>query len=139
MNVYCIYSYETGISVQQLEDAGLIPRSVDELELMILEGDSVNGQSLLLKNIEEIKSNFPDTYSAKFVLLAECYGSLGMVDDCLVNLRKGMSGPMHYYSIYHSPLMDPIRHEVQFQQLLKQLKAKNDESRKRILSKKYFL
>jgi len=33
MHVYCIYSYETGISVQQLEDAGLIPRSVDELEL----------------------------------------------------------------------------------------------------------
>jgi len=105
---------------------------------MILEGDSVNGQSLLLKNIEEIKSNFPDTYPAKFVLLAECYGSLGMVDDCLVNLRKGLNGPMHYYSIYHNPLMDPIRYEVQFQRLLKQLKAKNDESRKQILSKKYF-
>lgn len=33
--------------------------------------------------------------------------------------------------------MDPIRDEVQFQRLLKQFKAKNDESRKQILSKKY--
>jgi len=105
--------------------------------LIILEGDINKGNTLMHQVIEKLHIDLSDNFPAKFALLAGCYASMGMVKECVSQLKLGTGAWFHYYFLKQLPLFDPIRQDDVFQEAMNQIKVKNMQMRERVLTKGY--
>ncbi len=106
--------------------------------LKLLEGDTTQGRTLMHQVIDKLNKELSDDYPPKFAALGSCYASLGMVKECVNQLKLGTGAWFHYYFLKQLPLFDPIRQDPVFQETMNQIRVKNTQMQQRVLSKGYF-
>ena len=106
---------------------------------MIASGDSTGGKSLLKSTIVDIVDNFNNNHPDKSFLLAGRYANLEMIEKGIEHFNKSVeAGYSNIYEARQNALLDPLRDDPEFQDIMKRLEEKNSRMRKNVLEKGYF-
>ena len=105
---------------------------------MIASGDSTGGRSLLKSTIADV-DNLNSNHPVKYYILAGCYASLGMIEKGIELFNKSVeAGYSDIYESRQNELLDPLRGEPEFQDIMKHLEEKNARMRKSVLEQGFF-
>ena len=106
--------------------------------IMMVSGDSTGGWSLLKATVEDIENNLNSNHPDKSYILAGCYASLGMIEKGIEHFSKSVeAGYSNIYDARQNALLDPLRGNPGFQDIMKLLEEKNVRMRENVLEKGY--
>ena len=103
-----------------------------------MSGDQDNAISELEQLAERIKQNLNDVDFKKYKLLSGIYATLGQKDLSLDYLKRASDlGYYHYYEYTTYNLLDPVRQDPKFIEIMNYNKARVDSMRSDVFAKGY--